>query len=191
MMDAKQEIKHSRKIIDQINQGIKSGLTLSECLKSYPRVFSSLLLQWSRWERRAAILLILLKWRASRWVPPTLCRKKVRGALIYPCVIITIMVIIGVVMLIYVVPTLTATFKEFNLKLPLMTRIVIALSDFLSQHVLLSIGMVGFCFAFFYMFGQSKVGSKMFDYCVIRIPMIGYLIKETNALGCRERSLLF
>ena len=79
--------------------------------------------------------------------------KKVKGALIYPGVILSAMVLIGVLMFAFVVPTLAGTFKELGVDLPTSTRFIILLGNFFSQYLILSfvliigsvVGIVSFC----------------------------------------------
>ena len=63
--------------------------------------------------------------------------KKVKGAMMYPSIILAAMVLIGIFMFIYVVPTLVSTFKELNMDLPFSTKIIIFISDSITKHTLL------------------------------------------------------
>lgn len=84
-------------------------------------------------------------------------------------------------MFLFVVPTLTATFVELGVELPTSTKIVIGISDFLRYNLLMSlVGIVTFVAAMVSFF-KSKSGRKIFDWVVLRIPVIGPLIKETYA----------
>src|SRR3989344_9572813 len=66
-------------------------------------------------------------------------QRKVKGALIYPAVVMTVMFIVGLILFIYIVPQLTSAFKEFKVDMPLTTRIVIGVSDFLQAHLILGL----------------------------------------------------
>jgi type IV pilus assembly protein PilC len=63
-------------------------------------------------------------------------KKKIHGAMVYPGVIMLVMVVIGIFMLLYIVPTLTKTFSELAIELPASTQFIIALSDFLKNNLL-------------------------------------------------------
>jgi type IV pilus assembly protein PilC len=107
--------------------------------------------------------------------------KKVKGALLYPAIIICLMTTIGFFMLIYVVPTLTSTFKELNVELPFTTKIIIGLSDFLVAHYLVVIiGLIGLI-VLFIKSSKTRAGSRFLDGLVLKIPLIGDLVKEVNA----------
>ena len=83
--------------------------------------------------------------------------KKIRGALIYPGVILSAMVVIGVLMFAFVVPTLAGTFKELGVVLPISTRIIVWLGNFFSNNLTLtfvSIVTVAFCIYFLFRVGR-------------------------------------
>ncbi|MCL5795736.1 MAG: type II secretion system F family protein, partial [Patescibacteria group bacterium] len=107
--------------------------------------------------------------------------KKIKGAMIYPTVIVSVMVVIGIVMMVYMVPTLTETFKGLNINLPLPTRVIIAISDFLIANLLLTVGalialVAGFVYAL-----KTKKGKNTLDFVTLHMPMIKNMSKEVNA----------
>jgi type IV pilus assembly protein PilC len=106
--------------------------------------------------------------------------RKVRGAMIYPAVIFSVMIAIGALMMVFVVPTLTATFKDLNSELPFSTKIIIGISDFLRDHTLLGIGILIALVALAYSFFKTKVGKRSADFTLLHIPLISTLVKETN-----------
>jgi type IV pilus assembly protein PilC len=110
-----------------------------------------------------------------------LLQKRIRGALIYPGIILCLMVAIAIIMMIFVVPTLTATFTEVNAKLPLSTQIVINSSNLVKDHLFIVLGG-GFLVVFSVMqFFHTKIGRRIYDYSILRIPLIGGLVKESNS----------
>jgi len=107
-----------------------------------------------------------------------LLTKKVRGALIYPAVIISVMVVIAVLLLIFMVPTLTATFEGLGVELPLATRILIYVSSFLVENtlaVLIGILLFVVCLVAFL---RSRAGRNFSDIVTVHLPVIGEMIKE-------------
>jgi type IV pilus assembly protein PilC len=108
-------------------------------------------------------------------------RKKIKGAMIYPSIVLIVMVIIGVLMMIYVVPSITKTFASMNVELPLTTQILITTSDFMSNNALLVlVGGAAAIFGFL-AFLRTRIGKRIFHYLVTRIPVIGLIVKEVNA----------
>ena len=99
----------------------------------------------------------------------------------YPSIVLLIMVIIGVLMMIYVMPSITGTFKKLDVDLPATTEALIAMSDFMVAHTLLVlVGMVSTIVGFIY-FLRTRLGKIIFHWLIIRLPVIGTMVKETNA----------
>jgi type IV pilus assembly protein PilC len=101
--------------------------------------------------------------------------------MVYPAIVLTVMLVIGVLMLVYVVPTLARTFASLNATLPLPTQIVISVSAFMSQNLLLvAIGVVavivGLLFA-----RRSRGGKLLIDRAVLMFPVIGDIVRKVNA----------
>lgn len=170
-----------KKILNDIGEEIKKGGTLSSGLKKYPRVFSPLFIAMVNAGEESGGLSPALKEVSMHLEKSYLMMKKVKGAMMYPAIIMVAIVIIGALMLIYVVPTLTGTFKELKVELPASTKSIIFVSDFLVQHTVLFIGSIlAFAIAFFFSL-KTKLGQKYFDFTILRIPFIGNLVKEVNS----------
>jgi type IV pilus assembly protein PilC len=101
--------------------------------------------------------------------------------MMYPCIILIAMVIIGVLMLIFVVPTLTNVFKSFGTKLPATTQFIITVSDFAAAHPLILIGGLGIVGFFFTYLLKSQRMQHTKDTVVLHLPVIGGIVKEVNA----------
>jgi type IV pilus assembly protein PilC len=107
--------------------------------------------------------------------------KKIKGAMIYPSVIVCVMIAIGVLAMIFMVPTLTETFKGLEVELPLPTRVIIAISDFLRMNFILTIGVVlVLVFGIITMIRTQK-GKNVLDFIILRLPLINTISREVNA----------
>lgn len=177
------QIRHTRfnRIVVEMNTRVKQGKTLSDALAEYPNVFNNLFVSMVRAGEESGTLSKSLKNVSDQMNAIYLLTKKVRGALMYPAVIMFLMVLIGILMLVFVVPTLTATFKELNVELPWTTRLIIGISDFLrEQTIIFILGVITLGVGVY--FGmKARVTKRFFDFTLLRIPIIGLLIKETNA----------
>ena len=105
--------------------------------------------------------------------------RKIRGAMIYPIIIIAAVVIVGILMLIYVVPTLTSTFTQLGVQIPLATRIIVAVSNFMVAHVILVFSGLVVLVVGGIVFIHSKFGSGAVLAMALRLPVIGELVRET------------
>lgn len=181
VMERQTKQRRLKKIIFDINESVKQGKTLSESLALFPSIFGELFISMTRAGEESGTLSKSLTNIGNQMNSVYILQKKVKGALMYPAVIMLLMAIIAILMLIYVVPTLTATFKEMKMDLPTSTKMIIWVSDFLKDHTLLFFGGVLVLVAVFITAYRTKQFKHFLDYVVLRIPVIGTLVKETNA----------
>lgn len=170
-----------KKIIGGVAEEIKKGTALAEALKNYPKVFPSLFVAMVKAGEEGGTLANSLKMIAVQMSQMHLLQKRVRGAMIYPAILIVLMLAIAIMMLIFVIPSLTTTFKDLNVPLPLSTKVIIAVSDFFSAHTSLFFVGIGLLLAGGLTIFRSKKGRKIFDTTMLHIPLIGRLVKETNS----------
>ena len=173
--------KKLKSVLDSMLADVGRGDTLSSGFAKFPNVFSSLLISMVRVGEEAGKLSQSLRVVSTQMDRSNTLRKKIRGALMYPSIVLIAMFGIGILMLIYVVPTLTQTFEELGTELPATTQAVISVSNFLTTHTLLSLlGM--FLFVVLFITGlRTKEGKRALDYVMLRIPIIKGLVMETNS----------
>src|SRR6185437_16248234 len=150
-----------------------------EALGGHPKVFSKLFIAMTKSGEESGTLADALKVVAKQMERSSALTKKVRGAMIYPSIILFAIVVIGILMLIYVVPTLASTFTELGVALPLSTRIILGLSNFMVAHTFLVILGILAVVAAVYFAVKSKLGGEIFMKIALHLPVIGNLMKET------------
>lgn len=173
--------KKLKELFHLLNEDIKKGKTLSESLATFPNIFSSLLVSMVKAGEESGSLAVSLKAVAFQMDNIYALERKVRGAMIYPAIILSVMCVIGALLLVFVVPTLTATFAELHGQLPLSTRAVIGVSDFLRNDSLLSLSIISIFCALVYASIKTKAGKRLVDIVFLRLPVISGIVKETNA----------
>ena len=90
------------------------------------------------------------------------------------------MVVIGVLMFAFVVPTLAGTFKELGVALPVSTRVLIFLGNFFSNHLALTFAIIIGLVAGLYLLFRAKFMAKYIDFFITHTPVVGNLTKELN-----------
>lgn len=163
-------------LIDDINK----GGTLSMGMKKFPKVFSGVFVSMVHSGEESGNLPNTLKEIGITLKKTYDLNRKIKGALIYPSIIISAIFIIGVLMMIYVVPTLTKTFADTGATLPAATRFIIFISDSLKDHFLLFILVVGLVIGSFVSFAKLNFTKRYFDLFILKVPVLGTLIKEMN-----------
>jgi type IV pilus assembly protein PilC len=107
-------------------------------------------------------------------------KSKVKGAMIYPAVILTVMVVIGIIMLTFVLPKLMGVFEDMDAELPVMTQMIVNLSDlFRNNGLLIALFFVAFVL-FMQYFLRQEIGKKVFSFVAIKIPIFSPIVKQVN-----------
>lgn len=160
---------------------VRRGESLHAALAKFPKVFPPLFVAMVRAGEEAGNLPESLNTVSEQMDRMFVLKKKIRGALIYPSIIVVAIVGIGATMMVVVVPTLAATFKEMKAELPASTKVVIAISDFLSSHTILAVIMVLVAGVGIVAGVRTPSGSRLKDWVFLHLPVIGGIVREVNA----------
>ncbi len=173
--------KKFKTIISRIQQGVGRGESLSESVTQFPEVFSPLFVSMVRAGEESGSIAKSLKSVSEQMERTRLLVSRLRGAMIYPAIVISVMLIISVLLLIFLVPTLTQTFSELDLDLPLSTRIIIGLSSFLKENTFSSLLILVFLVSSMAFIFRTKGGRRVLSFSFLKMPVISALIKESNS----------
>lgn len=165
----------------EIGADIRKGSTFNGALAKFPAIFSSLFVSMVKAGEESGSLVKSLQVVGAQMERAYTLTRKVKGAMLYPAIIITAMVIIGILMMIYVVPTLSSTFKELGVELPASTATIIAVSDFLVEHTILALGLILMVGLGFTAAARTRRGSRILEWTILHIPVVGGIVKETNS----------
>ena len=183
--------KYLKIVVTGISESVKKGSSFHDSLVHYPKVFSGLFAAMVKAGEESGTLAGALTVIAFQMERAEELVRKIRGAMIYPTIIIVAVVIVGILMLIYVVPTLTSTFTQLGVQVPLATRVIVAVSNFLVAHaVLVLMGLVVFVIGGI-VFIRSKSGGRVVLAIALHLPVVGELVRETyTARAARTLSSL-
>ncbi len=173
--------KYFKSVISSLETEIRKGKTLSEASSNYPHIFPNLFVAMVKSGEESGTLSESLKIIGSEMDEAYKLKRKIKGAMIYPAIIISVMIVVGILMLIYVVPGITATFKDLHVELPAITKILIVSSDFLKNNVFLFMLYVIIFYIILYFFFLSKMGKRFLDFILLKIPVISGIVREINA----------
>ncbi len=178
----RQSTNHRLKgVIKQIIEKINSGSQFYEALKDFPEVFSDMYVAMVKAGEEGGSLAESLKTLAVQMERSSNLTKKIKGAMIYPAIVITVMIIIAILMMIYVMPEITGVFKNMDMDLPATTTFLIMASDFFVEHTLVALGSILAVVFGFITFLKSRIGKFSISWLVTRLPIIGTMAKETNS----------
>lgn len=172
--------KAFRKILLNIYNELQSGKQLSDGLAQYPGVFNELFVNMVRVGEAGGSLEEVLEIVANQLEKDNEILSQVRGAMIYPAVILTAMLGIGVIMLTYVLPKILGVFKDMKVELPPTTQAIIAMSDFFQAHGFLTALLFVGSLVSTKLFLQTEIGKKSLSFLTIHLPAIKNIIIKVN-----------
>ncbi len=168
-----------KKTLEEVSRDIKSGLDLATALKKHPEIFSSLYINLVRAGEQAGNLDVILSQMATNLERDREFRSRIRGAMIYPAMILAMMFVVMGIMLFFVVPRLTSLYSQSNIELPLPTQILIGTSNFFIQFWWLLLIMIIIATITFKKWVATPSGKYTFDSILLKLPVIGKVVQET------------
>ncbi len=165
-------------VLAEIRRKIEGGSSLADAMAEQPQVFSKLYVASVRAGETAGVLDNVLSRLATNLEKQKEFRGKVKGAMIYPIIIIFGMVGVGAVMMIFVLPKMMGLYQEFGVTLPLMTRILMAVSNFVAGFWWLILLVLTGLFFFFSRWKKTKIGERQLARFIFKIPIVGSLNKK-------------
>ena len=172
--------KNFQKILQDLYEELQEGKSLSEGLAKYPNVFSELFVNMVKVGETGGNLEEILEILAVQMEKEHELLSKVRGAMIYPAVIIVAMIGIAILMLTYILPKITGVFADMDVALPPTTRFVISLSDFLKNHSIMVAIIFVFTAIFLKIFLQTATGKKTLSFLTIHLPIVKNIVTKVN-----------
>ncbi len=177
-------------MLADVNRAITKGESFATALRRHERVFGELFISMAEVGETTGKLPLILHLLARQMKKDYDLRRRVIGAMIYPAIIISALAVIGLLMMVYVVPTIVEVIRDLGADLPLSTRIVIVVSDILSRYTLFAVlGLAGAGFLIWRLL-KTSTGKRVFDTLALRAPLIGSLVKKFN-MAQFSRTLMY
>ena|ERR671919_666899 len=173
------ENKSLAEITRQVVYDVESGHTLADALRKHPKGFSDLYVNMVAAGEAGGILDTILVRLAEFLEKNDAIIRKVKGAMVYPGVILSVAAIAIAVLLIFVIPTFQSMFASVNLELPLPTKIVIGASDLLTGYWWLILGAMGFSLFALNRYYKTPAGHLQIDHFLLRFPVLGDVIRKS------------
>ncbi len=180
-----------KKILLDISSKVQAGVTFSKALEAYPKVFNKLFINMIKSGEMSGNMENVLNKLYIQMKRDHELISKVKGAMIYPAVVVVAMFGIGTFVVVFVIPKLITIFNDFQAQLPLATRILIAVSKFITHNGLVTLASLIIFVVVFIKFYKSRLGIKFFHKLFLKLPIISNIVKKINlARFCRTTSSL-
>jgi type IV pilus assembly protein PilC len=167
-----------REVLTKVKQKVESGSTLADALGEHPKVFDTLYVQLVAAGEIGGILDTILNRLAQYIEKAEKLKSKVRGAMVYPSVVLVVAVGVTVVLLLFVTPTFEKMFKDFGGAMPAPTQIVIDLSKWLQHNIIYAVIVLVALVIGFRAYLNWPKGRVQWDSFVIRTPVFGPLVRK-------------
>lgn len=177
------------RVLNEIMNDIRGGGSLADALSKHPNLFNKSYISLIKAGETSGNLDVVLNRLAENLEKDRDFRSKVRGALVYPVIVLLAMFIVVGILMIFVVPQISQLYADFDFELPITTRMLIAASNFTVAFwwLILILGF-GAIYAF-REFSATDIGKRMIDTITLKLPLFGDLIKQillvefTRSLG--------
>ncbi len=173
--------KKFKDLVIALNTSISGGTTLSAAMKEHSDTFSSIMISMVKAGEESGSLSQSLRIVANQMESSYTLLRKVRGALMYPVIVLSAMVVIAFFMLTNVVPTLASTFQSFHAQLPLQTQLIIDVSNFLKTYIVYVLIAIVAGIASLYVFMRTASGKRTMSFVYLHTPVLGEIVKEVNS----------
>jgi type IV pilus assembly protein PilC len=178
ILASQQENRTFKKVLLQVKNQVEGGSTFAEALREHPKVFDDLFVNLVHAGETGGILDTILRRLATFMEKAEALKRKVKGAMVYPAVVLTIAIGVVAILLIFVIPVFATMFEGSGKALPGPTKFVMSLSYFMKTYILHMIIIIGILIFAFRKFYQTKTGRQIVDRMLLKIPAFGILIKK-------------
>jgi type IV pilus assembly protein PilC len=181
ILASESEQKQMKAVLDDVNSSIRQGSSFSESVKPHEEAFPILFHSMVEAGEASGTLDSCLSRAGDSFTRAAKLNSKVKGAMIYPAIILLVLIGLLVVMLTVVVPQFADIFQQGGQELPAFTQFLLAASDFLQQRWYLVLGILGTIFVTIITYLRTDIGSTAFSKKLLRLPMLGKLINKIYA----------
>lgn len=191
ILGSQQENRTFQRVLFEIKQDVESGSNLSESFKKHPKVFDDLYCNLVAAGEAGGILDTILQ-RLSIYIEKAVKMKAaVKSAMIYPVVVVTVSILVVALIMWKVIPTFANLFSSLGGKLPLPTRVVIAISHFLAHWGLPCIVLIIVVIIVLKVYYKTTGGRYLIDKLTLKLPVLGLVLKKIAvARFCRTLATL-
>ncbi|MFA5917117.1 MAG: type II secretion system F family protein [Candidatus Gracilibacteria bacterium] len=169
-------------IIIEMRLNIDHGITIAETMQQYPKIFDSLVTALVGVGEKTGQLGRILTELDKSLLENIELKGKVKGAMIYPVILMTLTIGVVTFMMLFIVPKITETFTKANVKLPALTQFIVDTSNFFKNDYLIIILIFILVNISIKLIKKTNIGKMMFAKMAISIPVLGTILKQSNII---------
>jgi len=172
--------KYLKKVMQEVLTSVRKGESLAAAFGKHPAVFSKRYVAMVQWGEAGGALAESLDQLATQLEHDRNLLSRVKGALTYPALIFSVMIVVGVLMSVMVLPQMTSIVESFDMEMPLPTKIFLAVSKFLTSYILIIVPAGLVLGVLVTLVLRSKPLRPYLHYCMLVVPVFGKIVKMVN-----------
>lgn len=174
LIAAKMSDKPLKRVLNQVAEDVEAGRSLATSFAERGgKLFPVTFIETVRAGEESGSLDIAFDSIGKHYTKQTKIKSKVKGAMVYPIFTLVIAIIVVIVLMVKVVPTFTAIFDSYEAELPIMTQILIAMSEFFGKYWLIILGVIAGIVLFFKLYGNTEKGRLNLAKFQLKLPVLG------------------
>lgn len=181
MLSGQTENKAFAKAISDVQTDVKKGSSLSEAMRNRPKIFPELLVNMVEAGEASGNLENAMNRMSVQFEKSAKLTALIKKAMIYPIVILVVAFGVLIAMSVFVIPQFVKMFEDMGAELPLITRMVMAFSNFLIHKWYILIAVVGAAVFGLTSFGKTETGKVVYGTMAIKAPIFGKLVVKSNS----------
>jgi type IV pilus assembly protein PilC len=178
ILSQQEEDETFQEIISTIKNEVEGGATLAAALQKHPKVFDDMYVNLVVAAEEAGTLDVILSRLATHIEKMEELKKKIKSALVYPAMIVTVAVGVTIVLMVFVVPVFEKLFAGIGSTLPLPTRVVIAVSNIFKSYLPIVIAIVIILVIVGQRYYKTENGKRHIDDLMLKLPIFGELLRK-------------
>jgi len=167
-----------KEVVTKIRDDIEHGVSISQAMAKFPKIFNTLYVSMVAAGETAGNLDQILDRLAGYLEAAEELQRKVKGAMSYPAVIVSAVIVVVIFLMVFVIPTFVNVFQEAGAELPMMTQITIGMSNWMKGNIGVIIAIIAGMFFFLRWYRSTPNGSLAIDRLLLRMPVFGQLIRK-------------
>jgi type IV pilus assembly protein PilC len=175
--------KSIKSLLEGVIQAIQNGNSFSQAISEYKSVFSESFIQVIRASEKSGNLEKGLTHLADNIGKGVEIRKSLKRVLTYPTIVLSRAICVCVFLVVFVIPALSDVFKSMNAQMPVMTRAMIGISDFISGNALTLFAVLLILVLSFWAYRRSEKGRRSIDRFLLRLPVVRGIILTSSTLS--------
>ncbi len=165
-------------VVDELFEDVQKGVLLSKSMEQHKKVFPNIFVNMVASAEVSGQLDLIMERMASHFEKEFKLNSKIKGAMVYPVILISVSVLVTVFLLVMVLPSFVGMFSDFGVPLPLLTQTLLGVGGFFKKYWYIILGIIIIIVFSFKRFVSTKEGRLAFDGFKLKVPVFGKVNKK-------------